>query len=246
MALAILSDIHGNREALDACLEDAYAQGADEFVFLGDLVGYGADPDYVVDTAIHFAAGGATVLKGNHDEAVLVGTAGMNSYASTALKWTADQLNPKQKAFLASLPMTMARGEALFVHADASQPAAWRYVTDTGAADRSLRATEHRVTFCGHVHRPQLYHKAAQKPPVCFIPKSGIPIPLAKSQKWLAVIGAVGQPRDEIPSAAYALYAPEAATLTYMRVGYDIERAARKIKEAGLPSILSARLFVGR
>jgi len=246
MPIAILSDIHGNREALDACLEDAYARGIEDFVFLGDLVGYGADPGYVVDTAIHFTAGTAAVLKGNHDEAIELGPLGMNSYARTALEWTAQQLTAKQKAFLASLPMTMARGEALFVHADASHPSAWRYVTDAGAAERSMRATEHRITFCGHVHRPQLYHKSPQRNPVCFIPKSGIAIPLAKSQQWHAVIGSVGQPRDEIPSAAYALYDETKATLTFARVSYDIERAAKKIKDAGLPQILSARLFIGR
>ena len=170
----------------------------------------------------------------------------MNSYARDALDWTRDQLTPAQRAFLESMPLEAELGEALFVHADAHRPGSWHYVTSVSDADRSLRATDKRLTFCGHVHRPQLYHKAPYKFPVCFIPASGVAIPLAKSQRWLAVVGAVGQPRDEIPSAAYALYDSEKATLAFMRAPYDIERAARKIKEAGLPAILSARLFIGR
>ena len=246
MLLALFSDIHGNREALDACVEGAHANGADKFVFLGDLVGYGADPSYIVDTVRHFSDEGAIVLKGNHDEAIGAGTAGMNDYARTALDWTRERLTPEQRAFLAGLPLTASDGEVLFTHSDASKPASWLYITDAASADRSLTGTDKRVVFCGHVHRPQLYHKAADRPPVRFIPTSGIPIPLARSQRWQAVIGAVGQPRDEIPSAAYALYDTTKAVLTFMRAGYDIERAAQKIKGAGLPQILAARLFVGR
>jgi len=246
MLFAILSDIHGNREALDACIGHAYQQGAEQFVFLGDLVGYGADPGYVIDTAAHLRDEGALVIKGNHDDAVMESTANMNGYARAAVEWTRDQLTNEQKSFLKGLPLTAERGEALFVHSDAANPSGWVYVVSPLEAGRSMQATQKRITFCGHVHRPQLYHKSPQRSPVCFIPKSGIAIPLAKSQQWHAVIGSVGQPRDEIPSAAYALYDETKATLTFARVSYDIERAARKIKEAGLPQILSARLFIGR
>jgi diadenosine tetraphosphatase ApaH/serine/threonine PP2A family protein phosphatase len=246
MLIAILSDIHGNREALDACLEQAYRDGAEQFVFLGDLVGYGADPSYVVDTAAHFREEGALIIKGNHDTAVTENGQSMNAYARAALEWTRGQLNPTQKAFLDELPLEVELGEALFVHAEAANPKSWGYVTNPLEAERSMLATKKRLTFCGHVHRPQLYHKAPQRHPVCFIPTSGLAIPLAKSLQWQAVIGSVGQPRDEIPSAAYALYNDSKATLAFMRVSYDIERAAKKIKDAGLPAILAARLYIGR
>jgi diadenosine tetraphosphatase ApaH/serine/threonine PP2A family protein phosphatase len=246
MLLALFSDIHGNREALDACVEAAHANGADKFIFLGDLVGYGADPGYIVDTVRQFKDDGAIVLKGNHDDAISGGTYGMNDYARIALDWTTQRLAPEQRAFLAELPLTASDGDVLFTHADASDPAHWLYITDAGSADRSLNGTDKRIVFCGHVHRPQLYHKAHDRPPVRFIPTSNIGIPLARSQRWQAVIGAVGQPRDEIPSAAYALYDTTKAVLTFMRASYDIERAAQKIHAAGLPQILAARLFVGR
>ena len=246
MLLALFSDIHGNREAFDACVDAAYANGADRFVFLGDLVGYGADPGYIVDTVAQFREDGAIVLKGNHDEAIALGAAGMNDYARAALDWTRERLTAEQRAVLAALPMTATEGDVLFAHSDAAHPVAWLYITDVASAARSLAGTDKRIVFCGHVHRPQLYHKAADRPPVRFIPTAGIGIPLARSQRWQAVIGAVGQPRDEIPSAAYALYDTTRAVLTFMRAGYDIERAAQKIHAAGLPQILAARLFVGR
>jgi diadenosine tetraphosphatase ApaH/serine/threonine PP2A family protein phosphatase len=246
MLIAIFADIHANREALDACLAHARNAQAERFAFLGDLVGYGADPAYVVDIAMEMQTRGALVIKGNHDEATIGDANGMNTYARAALEWTREELNQIQKDFLANLPLSVEEGEALYVHSEASRPASWIYVMSAADADRSMDATEQRVTFCGHVHRPQLYHRVGNKPSVLFQPTPGIAIPLARSHKWQAVLGSVGQPRDDIASAAYALYDDVRGTLTFHRVAYDIERAARKIKAAGLPQILSARLFIGR
>ena len=246
MLTALLTDIHGNREAFDACMEQARRQGAKRFVFLGDLVGYGADPGYVVDQVAALAAEGATVVLGNHDAAVADPDVGMNAYAQAAIDWTRGQLDAAQKAFLAGLPMSVEDGDVLYVHSEASQPAQWRYVQSVDAAERSLNATGKHVTFCGHVHRPQLFHMAPGKPPVCFIPSAGVGIPLARSRRWLAVLGSVGQPRDDIPTASYAMFDPARAVLSFHRAPYDIEKAADKIKQAGLPAILSARLFIGR
>jgi diadenosine tetraphosphatase ApaH/serine/threonine PP2A family protein phosphatase len=109
-----------------------------------------------------------------------------------------------------------------------------------------MRATDKRVTFSGHIHRPHLYHMNPHKPSSCFVPKTDVPILLVKSHKWHAILGSVGQPRDEIPTAAYAIYDDRSASLTFQRAAYDIERAAHKIKAAGLPAILSARLYIGR
>ncbi len=119
-------------------------------------------------------------------------------------------------------------------------------MTTSVEAQRSLRATSKRVTFCGHVHRPQLYAAATFRLPKARRPATGIPISIAGSGKWLAVLGSVGQPRDENPAAAYAIYDDTAGQLTFLRVAYDISAAAEKIRAAGLPDILAARLFVGR
>lgn len=244
--IAIFADVHANREALDACLAEARAQGAQRFAFLGDLVGYGADPAYVVELVAQCRADGAIVVKGNHDAAIARTRETMNAYARESIDWTRERLSKAQREFLAELPLTAELGETLFVHAEAAHPGNWDYVTSAAEADRSMRATAKRVTICGHVHRPQLYHKAAQNLPVQRIPATGQPILLAESLKWLAVAGSVGQPRDDIPAAAYALYDDEKGLLTFERAPYDIEGAAQKIRGAGLPPILSTRLYLGR
>ncbi len=119
-------------------------------------------------------------------------------------------------------------------------------MTSSVEARRSLRATSRRLTFCGHVHRPQLYAAGTFGLPSGKTPKSGVPISLAGSRKWLAVLGSVGQPRDENPAAAYAIYDDTDGRMTFLRVAYDIATAAAKIRAAGLPDFLAARLFVGR
>ena len=247
MRIALLSDIHGNREALDACLAHAARQKAERLVFLGDLVGYGADPAYVVDRVRAEMEKGALTIQGNHDEAAARGlTQGMNDYARAALDWTFAALDVDARAFLNRLPMQIEEGDRLYVHSEASSPHSWSYITDVPSAERSLRATNFRLTFCGHVHRPQLFHMQQMRPPIFFLPQSGTPIPLISNRKWLAVQGAVGQPRDQNPAAAYSIYDTDKNELTYHRVAYDIEAAATKIHEARLPQILAARLFIGR
>ncbi|HTJ02790.1 MAG TPA: metallophosphoesterase family protein [Methylovirgula sp.] len=246
MLIALLSDIHANREAFDACLADARRRGAEQFVFLGDLVGYGADPAYVVDRVTRMRSEGALVIKGNHDAAIDNGQATMNRHAQLAIDWTRQQLDDTQRQFLANLPLMVSLGELLFVHAEASHPTQWVYISRLVDAERSMQATEMRVTVSGHIHRPHLFHMASQKPAACFIPTTDVPILLAKSHKWHAIIGSVGQPRDEMASAAYALYDDRSGLLTFVRSTYDIERAAHKIKQAGLPAVLAARLYVGR
>jgi diadenosine tetraphosphatase ApaH/serine/threonine PP2A family protein phosphatase len=243
---AIFADVHSNREALDACIADARARGAERFVFLGDLVGYGADPAYVVDLVTQMRAEGAIVIKGNHDAAISEGTDSMNSYARAARDWTRERLGKAQKDFLANLPVTAEVGETLFVHAEAAHPENWSYIAHPSDAERSMRATQKRVTICGHVHRPQLYHAAGRGLPIRRVPEPGESFLLAREVRWLAVLGSVGQPRDEIPAAAYALYDDEQALLTFLRVAYDIGAAAEKISAAGLPEILAARLYIGR
>jgi diadenosine tetraphosphatase ApaH/serine/threonine PP2A family protein phosphatase len=170
----------------------------------------------------------------------------MNDEATLAIQWTRRQLNPDQLEFLASLPLEAEDGDRLYVHASAAEPAAWDYVMDERSAGRSLRATDAALTFCGHVHVPAVFHLSSAGKIAGFDPDPEVAIPLTRQRRWLAVIGAVGQPRDRNPAACYALYDDAARTLTYVRVPYDIESAARKIRDAGLPAFLAARLAVGR
>ena len=246
MLIAILTDIHGNREALEACLAHAEHFPVDRYVFLGDLVGYGADPGFVIDTVQGFASRGAIALLGNHDSAAIGNAENMNDVATAAIEWTRQQLNDDQRAFLRSLPLTAEDGDRLYVHASAAAPATWDYVLDEQGASRSLMATNAAVTFCGHTHLPALFFRTAVAKIGSFEPGAGIAMPLNPQRRWVAVIGAVGQPRDRNPAACYALYDDDPRTLTYMRVPYDVDTAARKIRDAGLPSFLAARLALGR
>lgn len=247
MQIAILADIHGNLEAFRACLEDARARGADRVLLAGDLVGYGADPEAVIDLALEAVAGGALAVLGNHDEAGATGaTGGMNEAAAAAIAWTHARLDPARRAFLAALPLTIAAEGCLFVHAEASAPGRWRYVTDAEAARRSLSATDAAVTICGHVHRPALYSLAESEKITSFRPVSGGAVPLSRGRRWLAVMGAVGQPRDGNPAACYGMLDTATMSLTWLRVPYDIAATAAKMRAAGLPARLAERLFNGR
>ncbi|BDG73946.1 metallophosphoesterase family protein [Roseomonas fluvialis] len=247
MRLAVLADVHANLEAMHACLDHALARGAERILLLGDLVGYGADPAAVVDVAIALVAAGAVALLGNHDEAAIgTGATGMNDMAAIAMDWTRGRLTDTHRGFLAGLPLTHEEDGRLFVHAEASAPARWRYVTDGDAALRSLEATTAHATFCGHVHRPALYSLGETAKLNAFRPVAGAPVPLARGRRWLAVLGAVGQPRDGDPAACYAMVDTVQLGVTWHRVPYDIAAAAGKIRAAGLPAGLAERLFVGR
>jgi predicted phosphodiesterase len=153
MKLALLSDIHSNRQALDACLQHARAHGADHFALLGDLVGYGADPAYVVQQAMDLVAAGYTVIGGNHDAFAVQPPAGTDkgahSMAAQGALWTHEQLSPEQRSFLAHLPLTAQVGGVLLVHASAEAPENWRYVDNEIVAAECLEAaTKHPGVPC--------------------------------------------------------------------------------------------------
>ena len=245
MLTAILTDIHGNREAFEACLASARQRNAERIVFLGDFVGYGADPSFVIDTVMAEVERGAVALLGNHDSAAIGIDENMNEHAARAIEWTRAQLGERHIAFLSNLPYTADQGDVLFVHASADIPIAWDYIINADAAARCMQATQARITFCGHVHVPMAFHLIKTQGLVPYEPPMNTPLPLTEG-RWVIVIGAVGQPRDRNPDACYALYDDAAATLTYVRVPYDIGAAARKIKAAGLPYRLAARLAFGQ
>jgi len=245
MLIALFADIHGNREALTACLADAERAGAERYVFLGDLIGYGADPVWVVDRVADMVEAGAIAVLGNHDAAALSPSESMNAVAAAAIAWTRTRLDAAHRAFLARLPLTVDDGDRLYVHASASAPDTWIYVLSAREAFQSFRATHHRLTFCGHTHFPALFNESVRTLPQHHVPVDGSPIPLLGQRRWLAVLGAVGQPRDKNPAACYGLFDAVSSRLTYVRVPYDVELAARKIRKAGLPEFLAARLTMG-
>jgi diadenosine tetraphosphatase ApaH/serine/threonine PP2A family protein phosphatase len=244
--LAFFADIHANRQALAACLHAARARGAERFIFLGDYVGYGADPEWAVETVMGCVEQGALAVRGNHDNAIGSSSESMNADAQVAIEWTRGRLSAPERKFLAELPLTREEGARLYVHSEASQPAKWRYVRSSADAGRSLIATDAHVTFCGHIHRPALYSISVTGKMTSFFPVSGIAVQLLSSRRWLVVLGSVGQPRDGDPAASFAMFDTDRGEITWCRVPYDIDAAAQRIRDNGLPPSLADRLFVGR
>ncbi|MBX9794111.1 MAG: metallophosphoesterase family protein [Burkholderiaceae bacterium] len=246
MKLALITDLHANREAVEAVLEHAAAQGVDRYALLGDFVGYGADPGWVVDRVRALVDAGAIAVRGNHDAAVSGDLRdSMVPQAREAVVWTRDQLSDTQRAFLGALPMSATEADALFVHASADAPGQWRYVQSRIDAVDSLQATDRRHTFCGHVHEPRLYHLTSDGDAGDTQPVPGVAMSLSPQCRWLAIVGSAGQPRDGNPAACYGTFDTDSATLTAFRVPYDHAQAAAKIIAAGLPSLLAERLMRG-
>lgn len=245
MTTALLSDIHANLEALEACLSHARSRGAVRYVFLGDYVGYGADARSVVSVIERYAHDGATVVKGNHDEALESDAGYMNESAAAAIAWARTDLTEAQRTFLAGLPLIVHDEDMCFVHASADAPQRWHYVDSAHAANVSSLASQASYTFSGHVHVQELYFQASQRAMRAFAPAAGRAIPVFAQRRWLALVGSVGQPRDGNPAAGYAMFDRGAATLTFYRVAYDHLAAAAKVRRAGLPESLARRLEVG-
>jgi diadenosine tetraphosphatase ApaH/serine/threonine PP2A family protein phosphatase len=246
MKTALITDLHANREAVEAVLAHAGTQGVQAWAFLGDFVGYGADPAYVVDLVRERAAQGAVAVQGNHDLATVLGAnPAMRIEARAVIEWTRAQLDESQLDFLRTLPLQQQRDDSLFVHANAYAPDQWEYVLNANLALRSMLATECRYTFCGHLHEQRLFHAGKTSGAGEYMPKAGAPIRLRDDRQWLVIPGSAGQPRDGNPAAAYAVFDDANTSITYHRIAYDHGLAAEKIRAAGLPLRLAARLLTG-
>ena len=228
MLIGLFADIHANRQAFSSCLAQARDLGAEPFIFLGDYVGYGAEPDWTVSTVIDLVAEGAIAVLGNHDSAVSNTRVQLNAEAQAVIEWTRGEPGVAQRRFLASRPQS------------------WKYIVDATDAARSINATSAHVTFCGHIHKPALYSLSAAGKMTAFTPTSGVSVQLLPGRQWLAVLGSVGQPRDGNPAASYAMLDTTKCEITYCRAPYDVDEAADRIRNKGLPTWLAERLFVGK
>src|SRR6202048_436844 len=242
--LAVFADIHANRQAFGACLDFARGRGAERMICLGDYVGVGADPEWPGGTGVGPVDRGASAVRGNHDNAVGSATETMNAEAQAAIEWTRARLSATQRRFLTELPLALQEEDRLYVHSEASNPSMWRYVQSTSDAARSIQATAAHVTFCGHIHQPTLYSMSSAAKLTSFVPTSGVPVQLLPGRRWLAVVGSVGQPRDGNPAASFAMFYTLSREITYCRVAYDVEAAAMRIRESGLPLWLADRLSI--
>lgn len=245
--IAFFADIHSNLEALEACLEHANQQGASRYVFLGDLVGYNANPCEVIQKIQSLIdQGKATAIQGNHDKACCDSDAfRMNPIAQMAIEWTKSQLGTEQSNFLQNLPLIIHEEDRCYVHASAYQPESWHYVDDGLSAWRSAEASGKIHTFSGHVHDQALYYQSSVGKLIRFSPHPGDEIPTGRHRRWVAIVGSLGQPRDGNPKANYLIYDSEKETMYFQRVSYNHLLAADKVRAAGLPDDLAERLLKG-
>ena len=248
--LALLSDLHANLPALEACLAHAHSQGAQRFAILGDLVGYGPHPSEVVERCRELQHEGAIVLRGNHDSFPVNPVLTGSTWADMTAAWTRKHLGDHQREWLEHLPLTGLIDSVYLVHATAEAPEKWHYALDERLASRSLDAAtrnpEVRYVFGGHVHEQSLFYRGSGRSLMRFVPKAGVAIPVGPHRYWLATVGSVGQPRDGDTRANYALLDLGAQRLTFHRVAYDHLAVAREMRSVGLPEVLAARLESGR
>ncbi len=243
MRVAIVSDIHGNRHAFEKVIKAARAAGVDELWCLGDLVGYGAEPD----ACVALAAEHCTIcLAGNHDLAV-TGVLSLDEFsrgAALAAQWTIDTIAPEARAWLAELPSTgEARGMGLY-HASPRDPV-WEYVLSTLAAELCLDAAPQAVSFIGHSHVALAFVREEGAPATGATRHAEETADLA-SGEWLVNPGSVGQPRDGDPRAAWLLLDTANLEAVWKREEYDVRGAADAIRAARLPESLAERLTHGQ
>ena len=240
MRYAILSDIHGNLEALGAVLADAGPR-ADGVLCLGDIVGYGADPVACIERVAERAE---AVVAGNHEHGVagLLDLAWFNDRARAAAEWTRGRLDDDHRAWLAARPLVHAVHDATLVHASPARPEEWDYLVSAQDGYEAFAAFATRLCFVGHSHRPGAWSVGSSGP--AYEP-GATDVAFEHGRRYLVNVGSVGQPRDRDPRAAYALWDVDAHRVTIRRVPYDVDAARRKILAAGLPRFLAERLSVG-
>ncbi len=241
MKYAVLADIHGNREALEAVLEAGRARGAERYLCPGDLVGYGPDPEWCLRTLRKL---GAAAVRGNHDAAVtdFSRLKDLNDNARSAILWTAPRLRPGDLEYLRGLPLVGRAAGAVLFHGTLADPASWKYIFTPEDARPSLESLEGNLGFFGHSHRPGFFRLRGGE--VSFSP--GGKIRPAPGERVLVNPGSVGQPRDRDRRASFAVYDRERGEVEIVRVGYPVEKVQEKIRAAGLPDWLAVRLARGR
>jgi len=243
MRFGILGDIHGNREALTAVVDAMRAEGIDEWVQVGDIVGYGPEPSACIDIVRDL---GCVVCMGNHDAAVLgiLDTAYFNNFARAAIHWTRGQLRQSDLDYLRSLQLVVQRPLYTVVHGTLHMPDQFGYVVSSVEARDSLQLQQTFMCFVGHSHVPAIYMQRAQgQLDVVF--QSEAEVSVANHARVLMNVGSVGQPRDEDPRATYAIYDSTTKIAAIRRVKYDIAGVQRKLRQAGLPEMLAHRLSLG-
>lgn len=243
MKYGILGDIHGNLSALEATVDLLKGQGVDLFISMGDVVGYGAAPS---DCIAYLAEIEALVVKGNHDAAAAgeIDLMYFNQYAREAVRWTQTVLSEQELEWLSQLPYFIDLDDCSAAHGTYWKPELFDYIQSTSDADPSLDAMKRPLCFVGHTHVPVTLLRLKEDPHRTAYTTDDF-VDLRDIHKALVNVGSVGQPRDDDPRAACAIFDADADTVAIKRVEYDIDREAARIRSAGLPAVLADRLYMG-
>jgi diadenosine tetraphosphatase ApaH/serine/threonine PP2A family protein phosphatase len=242
MRFLVFSDIHGNIEALERVLEEAERLRPDMIVSLGDVVGYGANPNECVSLVQQVAS---IRIGGNHDVAAagIIDTDTFNSTAQKAIQWTTRAIRPRNRDTLGEYDTVRRYAECIFAHASPVSPMDWEYVYTINQANAIFEKISEKFIFIGHTHVPAIIeHNGVLGSRVV----GGTFLAIAPESRYLVNVGSVGQPRDGIAAASFALLDVKKGTITIRRVPYDIRSAQDKIRSVGLPESLADRLATAR
>jgi predicted phosphodiesterase len=242
MKIAFISDIHSNLEALTAVSKSLQNQGPDIVLFLGDIVGYGADPNECIEMVRDIAD---DILAGNHDWAAVgkSSTDNFNPTAKKALEWTQSRLTKDSNNFLSSLSLKGKMENFIYIHSTPFRPEEWNYIFSLSDAVQSFDNFSQSLCFVAHSHIPVTFVQTAGGD-TAFVQNPQFK--LRKGFRYIINSGSVGQPRDGNPLSSYGIYDTKKKEYMLIRVQYDIEHARRKIIDAGLPESLANRLIVGK
>ncbi len=242
MRCAILADVHGNLEALEAVLADIDNRRIDKLFFVGDIVGYGADPQSCIELLANIAN---ICVAGNHDRAAvgLTDISYFNPAAKQAVLWTKSQLNEPHKEYLRGLNLTVVSIDNIrLVHGSPYEPQNWHYIFSENEAALNFNYFNEQICFIGHSHRPAIFIQNTDKK--CS-KHTDNRIKLQAGCKYIINVGSVGQPRDNNPKSCYGIYDDLNKEVELIRTAYDINKAQQKIIDAGLPEFLARRLKIG-
>ena len=241
MKIALISDVHGNLEALENVLRDIEKQGAEKIHFLGDAVGYGCNPNECVKLISSHCD---IKLLGNHDFAAmgLESIENFNQMAKASMDWTQTKLKPKSVRLLADFDMDAVFLDYYLVHSSPTEPEKWRYILSIDQAEDHFEKFSQTFCFVGHSHSPTYF----EKDPEGYITQHFKPeMEYNRGYRYIINIGSVGQPRDNDPRACYVIADTDTNSIIYRRVEYDINKTQDKMRKAKLPDFLIERLAVG-
>jgi len=239
MRYGIFSDVHSNIEAFTIAIDYYKKEKIDAFIFLGDIIGYGANPKEAISLLRML---NPICIAGNHDWGVIdkLPTDCFNEYAREAIIWTKTQIT-QESEYLRKFPLTYQDKNFLCCHGSLNNPENFNYIWGINDARENFELLKTMILFVGHSHRAQIYYQNAKG--IFFHPEASISI--KAGEKYIINVGSIGQPRDRDSRLSLCIYDSEEGTVSIKRLKYDIQFTAEKVTKAGLPQILASRLFVG-